>query len=79
MKVPWIHRKDGDFAQAWVKRQGAGRILYCGFGHRTEIRWNPSILQFYLDAVQFACGDLDAPADPRPSQTDARALTAPLR
>jgi type 1 glutamine amidotransferase len=66
MNVPWIHRKDADFAQAWVKRYGKGRIFYAGFGHRTEIWWNPVILQFYLDAIQFACGDLSAPTDPRP-------------
>jgi len=65
MKVKWINRKDGDFAQAWVKRHGQGRVLCCGFGHRTEIWWNPAILRFYLDAVQFACGDLEAPTAPR--------------
>lgn len=65
MNVKWIHRKDGDFALAWVKRYGKGRIFYCAFGHRTEIWWNPKILRFYLDAIQWAVGDLDAPADPR--------------
>ncbi len=66
MNVPWIHRKDNDFAQAWVKTYGQGRIFYAGFGHRTEIWWNPALLQFYLDAIQFACGDLAAPTEPRP-------------
>jgi type 1 glutamine amidotransferase len=65
MNVPWIHRKDGDFAQAWVKPYGKGRIFYCGFGHRTEIWWNPTVLAFYLDAIQFATGDLEAPMTPR--------------
>ena len=65
MNVKWINRKDGDFAQAWVKTHGKGRVFYTGFGHRTEIFWNPAILQFYLDGIQFACGDLDAPTAPR--------------
>ncbi|MCX8037226.1 MAG: ThuA domain-containing protein [Candidatus Sumerlaeia bacterium] len=65
MGVPWINRKDGDFAQAWVKLYGKGRVFYCGIGHRTEIWWNPVILRFYLDALQFVLGDLDAPATPR--------------
>ena len=65
MNVKWINRKHGDFAQAWVKPYGKGRVFCCGFGHRTEIWWNPMILQFYLDAIQFATGDLEAPTTPK--------------
>jgi type 1 glutamine amidotransferase len=67
MKVKWINRKDNDFAQAWVKPYGKGRVFYTGFGHRAQIYWTPTILQFYLDAIQFAAGDLEAPTAPRPS------------
>lgn len=74
MSVPWIKRRDGDFAQAWVKPYGKGRVFYTGFGHRTEIYWNPTILQFYLDGVQFACGDLDAATSVRP---DGQVLVPP--
>jgi type 1 glutamine amidotransferase len=65
MGVKWIRRDDNDFAQAWVKPYGKGRVFYTGFGHRTELYWNPAILQFYLDGVQFATGDLAAPTTPR--------------
>ena len=65
MKVKWINRTDGDFAQAWVRSYGKGRVFYCGFGHRTEIWWNPTILRFYLDGIQFVTGDLDAPTAPK--------------
>ncbi|MBM4027961.1 MAG: ThuA domain-containing protein [Planctomycetes bacterium] len=65
MTVPWIHRKDNDFALAWIKSYGKGRVFYSAIGHRTEIWWNPQILSFYLDALQFAVGDL--PADTTPS------------
>ena len=65
MTVPWIHRKDNDFALAWVRQYGKGRVFYCAFGHRTDIWWNPTILRFYLDGIQFATGDLSA--DTRPS------------
>jgi len=58
MTVPWIHRKDNDFALAWIKQYGKGRVFYCAFGHRTEIWWNEKILRFYLDGIQFATGDL---------------------
>jgi hypothetical protein len=68
MGVKWINRKDHDFALAWVKSHGKGRVFNTSFGHRTELFWEPRVLQFYLDAVQFATGDLEAPAAPRDSR-----------
>jgi hypothetical protein len=65
MGVKWINRKDKDFALAWVKSYGKGRVFYTSFGHRTELYWNQSILQFYRDAIQFAAGDLEAITAPR--------------
>lgn len=65
MNVKWIERKDGDFPLAWVKPYGKGRVFYTAIGHCTELYWNPMILQFYLDAIQFATGDLGAPTSPR--------------
>jgi type 1 glutamine amidotransferase len=65
MGVKWIHRKDNDFALAWVKTYGKGRVFNTSFGHRTELFWHPQLLQFYLDAIQFAAGDLPAPTEPR--------------
>jgi type 1 glutamine amidotransferase len=68
MGVKWIHRKDNDFALAWVKTFGKGRVFNTSFGHRTEIFWHPQVLQFYLDAIQFATGDLEVPTAPRAEQ-----------
>lgn len=65
MGVKWINRKDGDFALAWVKPYGKGRVFNTSFGHRTELFWDPRMLTFYLDAIQFATGDLDVPTAPR--------------
>ncbi len=65
MQVKWINRKDGDFALAWVRAHGKGRVFYTALGHRTELFWNPTILKFYQDGLQFAAGDLEAPATPR--------------
>jgi type 1 glutamine amidotransferase len=65
MGVKWIRRDDNDFALAWVKSYGKGRVFYTSFGHRTELFWDPALLQFYLDAIQFATGDLEAPTAPR--------------
>lgn len=65
MNVPWVNQPDNDFPLAWVKTHGKGRVFYTSFGHRTELFWHPQLLQFYLDGIQFAVGDLDAPAEPR--------------
>ena len=73
MGVKWINREDNDFALAWVKAHGEGRIFYASFGHRTELFWNPRLLQFYLDAIQFVTGDLKAPTAPRPDRPVKRA------
>lgn len=73
MGVKWIRRKDNDFALAWVKSYGRGRIFYTSFGHRTELYWNPRLLQFYLDGIQFAAGDLEAPATARADRPAKRA------
>ena len=64
MKKKNIHRTDGDFAVAWISRHGKGRVFYSSLGHREEIYWNPHVMQFYLDGIQFALGDLDADATP---------------
>lgn len=74
--IPWDQRPDADFVQAWTRSHGKGRVFYTGFGHRTEIFWNPMVLQFYLDGVQFAAGDLEADTTPRP-QVPVRRFPGP--
>lgn len=65
MGVRWISQPDNDWPLAWVKAAGKGRIWYTSFGHRSDLFWSPQLLQFYLDGVQFATGDLEAPTEPR--------------
>lgn len=57
-------REDKDYAVAWVKQHGKGRIFYSSLGHKAEIWWNPMLMQFYLDGIQFALGDLDGDMTP---------------
>ena len=61
----WINRKQTDFALTWVKPYGEGRVFNTSFGHMASLYSNPQVLQFYLDAIQFATGDLEAPTAPR--------------
>jgi len=72
MGVKWIDRPDNDFAQAWVRSYGKGRVFYTGFGHRDTVYTSPKTLQFFLDGIQFICGDIDAPTEPRASRPTMR-------
>lgn len=65
MTKPSIRRTDGDFALAWIKPYGKGRVCYIAFGHRHELFWNRGMLTMMLDAIQYAAGDLKV--DDRPS------------
>ncbi|MDQ0289985.1 ThuA domain-containing protein [Oligosphaera ethanolica] len=60
-----IRRDDGDFALAWLKRYGEGRVFYLSFGHRHDTFWDPATLQVLLDAMQYCAGDVVC--DDRPS------------
>ena len=59
MTVEGIHRKDNDFAISWVKNYGKGKVFYCALGHQHELYWNTTILQHYLDGIQYVMGDLE--------------------
>ncbi len=66
-----VERADNDYALAWVRNYGRGRVFYCGFAHHPSVFWDPKMLQFYLAAVQFAMGDLPAPTTPSAKLTAA--------
>ncbi len=59
-------RDDADYAISWIKTYGAGRVFYCSFGHNPETWTKPAILKHYLDGIQYALGDLNADATPKP-------------
>ncbi|KPL24554.1 MAG: hypothetical protein AMJ75_03360 [Phycisphaerae bacterium SM1_79] len=64
-------RQDNDYALAWVRRYGRGRVFYCTIAHNPYVFWEPKMLQFYLAAAQFALGDLPAPTIPSAKLTPA--------
>jgi type 1 glutamine amidotransferase len=65
----WIiaARPDHDYAIAWIRRWGEGRVFYCALGHVHEATWNPNIVRFNLAGIQYALGDLKA--DDAPGQS----------
>jgi hypothetical protein len=65
-------REDNDYALAWVRQYGQGRVFYCTIGHNPYVFWDPKMLQFYLAAAQFVLGDLPAPTTTRESRIENR-------
>lgn len=59
-----VKRTDNDFAISWVRQYGNGRVFYSSLGHNHHIFWNEAVLQHFLDGIQFALGDLEAPSNP---------------
>jgi type 1 glutamine amidotransferase/sugar phosphate isomerase/epimerase len=66
-----VVRADGDYALAWVRNYGRGRVFHCTIAHAPSVFWDPLMLRFYLAAVQFAVGDLPAPTTPSAKLTPA--------
>jgi type 1 glutamine amidotransferase len=61
-----VKRTDGDFAVAWLRNYGKGRVFYSTFGHR-EDAWNrPDVQKMWLNAIKWAMGLEQADATPRP-------------
>lgn len=51
-----VNRKDGDFAVAWAKTYGKGRVLYNGLGHTPEV-WNrPDFQRMWKEMVLWTLG-----------------------
>jgi len=68
---PRIHRTDHDFAVAWDKMYGKGRVFYSSLGH-TEEAWNdPDIRRMYFEAIKWALGMTEGStaSHPRPRTT----------
>lgn len=61
-----IKRTDKDFAIAWVKQYGKGRVFYSTLGH-TEESWNDKNIQkMWLEAVKWSMKLTGGAAEPRP-------------
>jgi sugar phosphate isomerase/epimerase/type 1 glutamine amidotransferase len=61
---PGVERDDQDYALAWTRSYGRGRVVYCTIGHSPDDFTTPKILEFYLGALQFIFGDLEGTTTP---------------
>ena len=57
-------RTDKDYAIAWIRREGKGRVFYNSLGHEVNVFQVPAVLKFNLDGIQYALGDLTAADSP---------------
>jgi len=53
---PRIHRADHDFAVAWDKMYGKGRVFYSTLGHTEEAWSDPDIRKMYFEAIKWVLG-----------------------
>jgi type 1 glutamine amidotransferase len=65
---PRIHRADHDFAVAWDKMYGKGRVFYSTLGHTQESWSDPDIRKMYFEAIKWVLGMTDGStaSHPRP-------------
>jgi type 1 glutamine amidotransferase len=53
---PRVHRTDRDFAVAWSKMYGKGRVFYSTLGHTPESWVDPDVRTMYEEAVKWVLG-----------------------
>jgi type 1 glutamine amidotransferase len=53
---PRVHREDHDFAVAWSKMHGKGRVFYSTLGHTKEAWDDPDIQKMYFEAIKWVLG-----------------------
>ena len=57
-------RPDDDYAVAWIRSYGKGRIYYNSMGHMPETMMSKPIMGQVFAAIQFLVGDLEADTTP---------------
>ena len=57
-----IRRADRDFALAWTREEGAGRVFYTALGHRPEVWDDPRFQTHLLQGIAWAIGNPAASA-----------------
>lgn len=63
--IEGVKRTDGDFALAWARNYGRGRVFYSAFGHAEEVWDREDIRKMWLEAVKWAMGLVEGDATPR--------------
>ena len=67
-----VKRTDKDWAVAWLKTYGKGRVFYTTIGHTLEVYERPDVQKMYLEAIKWALGMTNADVTPHPMPTATR-------
>ena len=59
-----IKRDDDDYAMAWTREYGQGRVFYTALGHREEVWRDERFQKMLLQAMRWATREIDADATP---------------
>jgi len=66
---PRVHRTDHDFAVAWDKMYGKGRVFYSTLGHTAEAWTDPDIRTMYFEAIKWVLGMTEGSTSSHPHPT----------
>src|SRR5262249_28564641 len=61
-----LHAANGDYALAWAKMYGKGRVFYSSLGHAASTWDNPDVYRMYFEALKWSLWLTDGDATPRP-------------
>ena len=61
-----LYGKDGDYAIAWCRTYGKGRMFYTSLGHRNDVWTNPLYQKHLLGGIKWALGIEPGDATPNP-------------
>ncbi len=65
MNAENVRRTDGDFALAWCRQYGSGRVFYTALGHPEGVWLDPRFQTMLLNAFRWLSGDVPGDAAPR--------------
>lgn len=54
LRAPGVHRTDRDFALAWTRHHGDGRVFYTALGHRPEVWRDARFQRMLVEAIAWA-------------------------
>jgi type 1 glutamine amidotransferase len=54
--APGVNRTDGDFALAWTRTEGRGRVFYTALGHEAAVWQDARFQQLLVGGIRWAMG-----------------------
>jgi type 1 glutamine amidotransferase len=76
VKATGVNRTDNDFALAWTRLYGSGRVFYTALGHFEDTWRDPRFQQLVEQSLLWITGQVDGEGQPRPAVTPAIAAIA---